>query len=271
MSRTELPRLSAQSLRVLDQCPRKFALRYRLNRYWPAVDPGTLDASRTRSTGIGDAFHRLVEAQRLGLDCQRLIAAMEDDSPGLGDLWARFLGSPHGGIAEGEQVWTEQALHFALGGAPFMIRYDRLTRAGDRWTILDWKTGEIKAATLQTAWQTKLYLFALVEAGSVLGQGPIAPQQACLVYWEVGKGRGHEVTYDAAMHEAARREFTSKAAEALRPFAAERADDPAFPRRPSHCPRCVFDSLCNVDRAQAPPPEPPLPRFAIAPDAPDPS
>lgn len=262
----ELPRLSAQSLRVLDQCPRKFALRYRLNRYWPAVDPGTLDASRSRKTWIGDGFHRLVEAKQLGLDCQRMLEGLEADLPGLSELWDRFQASEHGAIPPGVEAWTEQTLHFTLGGAPFMVRYDRLVKEGDRWTILDWKTGEVKAASLRTEWQTKLYLFALVEAGSALGKGTISPEQVSLVYWEVGKGIGHVIAYDAATHEALRRELTAKAREALRPFDPELPDDPAYPRRPGHCPHCVFDSLCNTDRTRELPAEPPLPRFTLPPD-----
>lgn len=261
----ELPRLSAKSLQVMDDCPRLFALRYRLNRYWPAVDPGIVEASQARRLGIGRAFHALVETQQLGLDVVDMAAAMEAETPTVQTLWEHFLAAGHDRLPEGATVWTEQALHFQVHGAPFMVRFDRLVRHGSRWTILDWKTGVVKPHELQETWQTRLYLYALVEAGQVLGHGVVDPGQVQLVYWEVGKQQGHRIAHDRGRHEALRTLFAAKAKEALTPFDPVVTDDPHYPRRPGHCPRCVYDSLCNAPALPPAPAAPPLPRFSLEP------
>jgi hypothetical protein len=262
----EIPRLSVQSLRTYDDCPRQFAMKYQLNRYWPAPRPADLAESRSdrvSGTEVGNLIHRLIEVRQLGLDPEPLLAANDDRIPELRRLWEAFLASGHADPAPEAEVWTEQPLYFSLEGVPFIVRFDRLVKDRDRWQILDWKTGHLDETRLRQTWQTKLYPFALVEAGHALGHGPIRPEQVMLVYWEVARGKGHPISYDAATHAAARREFIARAQAVKVPFGPELPDDPRFPRRSAHCGRCSFDSLCNGDRLATPSSSPPLPRFSL--------
>lgn len=260
------PSLSAFSVGILqDGCAREFALKYKARRYWPA---GSLEAPRPEAdTFLGTAFHILVQQRALGLDVRPFVEALAADAPALPEVWARFMASEHATLPAGARAWDEQALHFRVGGAAFMARLDRIVRDGDRWLVLDWKTGKPNAAKLQASWQARLYPFALVEAGHTLpGGGPVRPEDVRLVFWEVGRGTPVEVPYDAARHEAVRRQLEAVAARAAAPFDAASADCPAFPRQARRCGRCSFDQLCNPRFADVPALPAPAPPSFRAPD-----
>lgn len=240
-----LPRLSAHALKQYQDCPRKFALRYKVGRYWPAAER-TERAHEGDPLALGSAFHQLVHQQVLGLDVDGALSAYHEALPELERLWGSFVASPYVEPPALGRVWTEQVLHFTLAGVSFEVRYDRLLAEGGRWTILDWKTGKIDPVRLADDWQTKLYLFALVEAGAVLNDGAaISPEAVRIVYWEVKTGTQCPIPYDAARHEAIRRELTLRAQEVLPTFDEHAPDDGRFPKKAAHCDRCHYDSLCN--------------------------
>jgi hypothetical protein len=258
-----MPRLSVHALRTWDTCPRQFALRYRLNRYWPAPEGHVQDAEGERRKRLGEAFHRLVEYQMRGLDPSRSLVAWLPELPELEAMWRTFVASPETRIPPGASAWTEQALHAMIAGVPVMARYDRIVQTGERWQILDWKTGNLAHARLVDDWQTRLYPFLLVEAGSALGKGPIAPNQVEMVYVQV---KGHDtwsLDHSTARHEATRRELERRAAAAVAPFDPALHDDPAFPRNPSACERCPYDTLCNARTAEPVLAHPVVARFAL--------
>lgn len=247
-----LPRLSAHALKQLDDCPRKFALRYKVGRYWPAAEPITRKTD-TDPLALGSAFHQLAHQQVLGLDVEASLAAYSDTLPELPTLWGSYVASPYIEPPVGGRVWTEQVLHFTLEGVAFEVRYDRLLEENGQWTIMDWKTGKVDPVKLSDDWQTKLYLFALVEAGAVLNGGePIAPESIRIVYWEVATGTNSPVHYDSAKHESTRRSLTKKAKSILPRFDEHGTDCQHFARKASHCVRCHFGSLCNQDELPTP-------------------
>lgn len=268
----DAPRLSAHALGILESgCPREFALRYKAVRYWPAADGPAARARETEGAApdpadarLGTAFHLLAQQHSLGLDVTPFVAALAGELPKLPGVWARFRDSEHATPGAGATVWTEQALHFEVAGVPVMVRFDRVVREGDRWTVLDWKTGRPQAKRLQTGWQARLYPYALVVAGRALpGGGTVRPSDVRVVFWEVERGTAIDVPYDEARHAEVHRALLEMAARASAPFHPELDDDPAFPRKPRRCPTCSYHDHCNR-RFEAPvaPSAPAPPAFA---------
>lgn len=271
MTRLETPRISQHSLGDLEDCPRRFALKYKASRYWPGPLPVDSEPEATAAIRTGQLFHRLVQQQALGLDVKGVLAAEAERLPRLGVLWAMYSASPHA-RPKGE-VNTEAPLHFTFAGAPFMVRFDRLVKDGDDWEILDWKTGKTTRSTLEKSFQTRLYRFALVQAGAVYDEGrPIAPERVRMTYWDVQRGRPEEFRYDQATYEADRARFEELAATVLQPFDEGLQDDPRFPRTRSRarCERCSFESYCHpvtyAPEAPVAPLQLPLPLFTLDPE-----
>jgi hypothetical protein len=244
-------------LEQLGRCPRRFALTYKARRFWPAASPAAAEqAPGQDARALGVALHRLVQRQALGLSVAASLADAAAELPTLPKLWAAYAASPHADPAPGAQVWTEQTLHLRLptaaGPLPLEVRYDRLVKQGDDWTILDWKTGRVGAG-LTGAWQTQLYPFVLAEAGHALaGEAPPGVTAIRLTYWEVATGKSLTVRHDAARHEATRAALETIAARVAVPFDEAAPDDPAYPRVPAQCGECPFDSLCNGRPLPAP-------------------
>ncbi|HEY9899444.1 MAG TPA: PD-(D/E)XK nuclease family protein [Pantanalinema sp.] len=252
MTPLELPRISSASLKDWSVCKRRFALRYRVNRYWPGPQAKDLDPEASERIRTGQVFHRLVQQHALGLDVAPVLEAEAATLSRLAGLWGMFVRSDH--AVPPARSWTEAPLHFQFRGVPFMVRYDRLVQDGTAWRILDWKTGKETRAVLQASWQTRLYRFALVEAGHVYNGGePIPPEAVRMVYWDVNKAQEVAFDYDAASHEADRRAFEQVADAVLAPFDEAAPDDPRFarPTLKSECERCSFDSYCNPTRRPA--------------------
>ncbi len=272
MSRLETPRISQHSLGDLDECPRRFALKYKASRYWPGPLSFDSDPEATAAIRTGQLFHRLVQQQAMGMDVKGVLAAEAERLPRLGVLWTMYSASPHA-RPKGE-VHTEAPLHFTFAGAPFMVRYDRLVKDGDDWEILDWKTGKTTRNTLEKSNQTRLYRFALVQAGAVYDDGrPIDPERVRMTYWDVQRARPEEFRYDLATFEADRSHFDELATKVLQPFDETRPDDPSFPRtrNRAHCARCSFESYCHPVTLSADAVAPiqlPLPLFTLDPEVP---
>lgn len=273
MTTLDLPRLSAHSLRDLSECKRRFALRYRVNRYWPGPQARDLDLETRRTIRTGQVFHLIVQQHSMGLDVRCVLEAEAENLPKLATLWRMFEASTHARVRD--PFWTEAPLHFTFEGIPFLVRFDRLYREGDAWEILDWKTGKEGRAQLERSWQTRLYRFALAEAGQALNAGtPIRPDAIRMTYWDVTRSRPESFDYDGAAFEADRKEFASLAKEAKRPFDEHLPDDPNFPRtsKVQACERCGFNSYCNPalvpSPARTPPTQLKLPVFTLESEGP---
>ncbi|MEB3197015.1 MAG: PD-(D/E)XK nuclease family protein [Candidatus Sericytochromatia bacterium] len=241
------PRLSSAALDALaDGCPRYFALRYKLQAYWPAR-AGQHPQGEDDGARLGSVFHRLVQQHACGLPLAPLLEAWEGLHPGLTQMWARFATSEHFSPPLEAEVWTEQSLHLQVAEVPFVARYDRIVAHAGRWRILDWKTGHPSGETLRRGWQARLYPFVLTEAAQVLSGGsPIAPESVEMVFWLVDTGEAVVIPHSASRHEATRQRLTALARQACAPFDPRVHDDAAFPRVPSRCPPCAYHTLCNA-------------------------
>ncbi len=271
----DLPRISAYALGVFKDCARKYALRYRQNRYWPAPEGKAQDQQSARgSTRIDDSagdrsstlqrgqrFHALVQAHQEGLPLGSILEAMAAEDEAIAPLWAAFLAHPDA-RPEGE-VWSEVSLHFFVKDVPVMARFDRIVRHAGRWIIVDWKTGG-SWESLEESWQTKLYPFALAHAGHVLNDGaPIPPEAVTLRYWVWKGGQVETHTWDYTPERYAEdlATFERQAEIVSAPL-----DDAHFPGHGAGsraCSRCQFLTLCHPKPLPEPEaPELPLPRFS---------
>ncbi len=240
-------RLSAYALDRRDLCERRFVLEFGEHLRWPA--PGSASG---RSAVVGQEFHQLVQRHRLGI-----LTRPEGE---LARLWEAFRASPYAetppepgsedALAPGShdrRIWNEQKLQFALPGqdgqpVAFQVRLDELRRLDDgSWLILDWKTGRFQPSHPDTLWQSRLYRFALAQAGQVLTGAAVPPESIKLVYWLVSEGRGlPALPYDARRFAADRQDLEA-IARTLVPL--ERAAGPADARSCSSCP---FASYCHA-------------------------
>ncbi len=175
---------SQTSLQDYADCPRRFELRYLERRRWPA--PQTADALELEQRmQRGYAFHRLMRRLHSGVPAESLDSAVAADEV-LQEWWTGYVRSPPQMLPD-EVVHPELALSCRLLSYRLEARFDLLAgQPGDRWVIVDWKTGRHRAPRNWWAGrlQTHVYPFVLVRAGATLNGGePIAASQIRMVYW----------------------------------------------------------------------------------------
>jgi hypothetical protein len=261
LSGQDLPRISAYALGVYKDCPRKYALRYRQNRYWPAPEGKGEDQDSRKRLERGQRFHTLVQAHQEGLPVASTLTAMAAADEAIAPLWEAFLAHPDS-RPEGE-VWSEVSLHFFVKDVPVMARFDRIVRCAGRWIILDWKTGG-SLESLSESWQTKLYPFALAHAGHVLNEGDTIPPEAITLRYWVWKGsqvETHTWDYTPERYAEDLTAFEKQAEIVSAPL--NHANFPGHGPGSRACSRCQFLTLCHpVPLPEPPAPELQLPRFS---------
>ncbi|ASC74099.1 hypothetical protein XM38_050740 [Halomicronema hongdechloris C2206] len=165
--------LSQGHLTLLEVCPRKFQHVY-LDGLSGPIDPDQLYGQRW-----GSQFHRLMQQQILGLPLTPLPA---DGADLLGCLSALLEAAPDlfqkGGTPFRQ---SEHRRTLACNGYLLTGIYDLLILTANTGHILDWKThlSPRSSAALQQDWQTRLYLYLLVETTELL------PEQVAMTYWFV--------------------------------------------------------------------------------------
>ena len=127
----------------------------------------------------GDRFHLLMQQQEMGLpidpvlvedgELQACLTQLKQQAPDLFDSTGEiFRQSEHARSLTFNQYW-------------FTVIYDLLREWEDRAEIIDWKTylkpRDLKF--LQRDWQTRLYLYTLVETTTY------RPEQVSMTYWFV--------------------------------------------------------------------------------------
>jgi predicted RecB family nuclease len=244
--------LSQSSLQDYVDCPRRFQLRYLEHCRWPA--PETADALEfERSMQSGHAFHRLMRQLYSGVPRALLepIAATDVD---LRRWWANYCDAPPPDLPQGVQE-AEATLATTLctrsPAAPARVRlearYDLLTgMPGERWTIVDWKTGRKRATRgwLQSRLQTRIYPLVLVRGGATFNAGqPIAPESVEMLYWFAEFPAQPERFIYSADALAADESYLEGLLADLIVQAGE------FPKTPERrlCRFCVYRSLCWED------------------------
>ena len=238
---------SQASLQDFVDCPRRFQLRYLLALQWPAVEAEPIEEHEQRMV-LGQAFHRMVQQQLVGLPEKAITRAASDAD--LLRWWQSFLtyrpvASFCGDAAD---VWVrgEYTLAGEVSGHRLVAKYDVLSVASTgHIVILDWKTAMKRTSddVLRERVQTRVYPFLAVQAGAYLNGGrAIDPGDVTLVYWfpEAPQSPAR-IPYGPEPYAADGRYLT----DLIRQIALTEGDGFLMTRDESRCRFCVYRSYCD--------------------------
>lgn len=234
-------RLSQGQLTLLEYCPRRFQHAI-LESLSVPPSPQQLEAQQW-----GDRFHLLMQQREMGLpidpilendaELQTCLRQLQAQAPQLFDNTGEvFRQSEH-----------ERSLVF--NGYWFTVVYDLLRQWGDRAEIIDWKTylQPREPKFLKDDWQTRLYLYVLVETTQYL------PEQVAITYWFVRAAKPQTQTrepqqvripYSTAAHTQTHHDLERLTNRLTQELA---ADEP-FPQVPvgsDRCDHCPFAVRCQ--------------------------
>lgn len=243
----EFTQISSDAFKSWSRCQKQFYYKYVKKMQWPA------DIQHFR---LGRDVHKLLDYQARGLDCGLLLAQAPLD---VRLSWQKLIDHP---IVHLPVIANEWAFHVPMptlqGHREWLTgRIDRVAREGDRVLVIDWKTGTGVPRNPALDWQTRLYLYALVEvaataSASDLGlslPAPLQPEQVQFVYVEV-KADNHtpirevRLDYSAAQHEATRQTLS-----AIVSAMAVEEDYPLPDNRQCPDKYCAYRTLCGIDAA----------------------
>jgi len=197
-------RLSQGQLNLLTTCPRKFQHTY-IEQLATPYSP-----EQQEKLAWGSRFHLLMQQKELGLpiesivegdtEMQRCLNAFIDPEPELFTL------------SEKSDRTFRQAEHTrTLNFQNYLITviYDLLIAESKQSQIFDWKTypRPQNHKSLAQNWQTRLYLYVLVESSNYL------PEQISMTYWFVqlegeNKPQSLKFPYSETKHEQTRQDLT---------------------------------------------------------------
>ncbi|MGH2538338.1 MAG: PD-(D/E)XK nuclease family protein [Candidatus Promineifilaceae bacterium] len=228
--------LTAGKLADLEDCRRRYQLRYVARLAWPSATPNPEAEERLR---LGQRFHELAQRHFLGL----AVEAEAAEEPELARWWARF--KPFAaGLPAGERR-PELGLALTLDAVQLEGRFDLLILGEERAWIYDWKTEARprSEAELRADPQTRLYLALAAEGLAGVGRA-YRPEQISLTYWPASDPTAVvSLAYDRPAHEANWRALREVAAELQARAAAEAiwplTDDLA------ECRRCAYQAYCG--------------------------
>ncbi|PSN14293.1 PD-(D/E)XK nuclease family protein [filamentous cyanobacterium CCT1] len=233
--------LTQSHLRQLEICPRRYQYGY-LEQVPVPTDPEMLERQRW-----GTQFHLVMQQRELGLPIEGFLredAALDTAVQGL------LAAAPELFAAQGDRFrQSEHRRTLAFNGYLLTAIYDLLLLEPNRGQIIDWKTYQHppKQAQLAKHWQTRLYLYLLVETSD------LAPEQVSMTYWFVAppNAAAHAeppssiaIAYSEAEHqrtEADLRRLTDQLTVLLTPG----GDLPQVNPEQGHCADCSYAVRCQ--------------------------
>lgn len=271
MSSQEISQVSSDALKSWSRCKRQFYYKHVKKLQWPS------DIQHFR---LGKDVHKLLDYQARGLDCnlllqhspmdvriswQKLMAHPVVHLPVVANEWAFHVpvalqseqAAESSTQSQSEQGFSESAFSEPTTSRVEWLtgRIDRVARDGDKILVIDWKTGTGVPRNPEVDWQTRLYMYALVEvAGSpsatdlgLNSDGPLRPEQVSFLYVEVKADQHTPVRlvplpYGTAQHLATRQVLQT----ILSQMAVE--EEYALPEN-KVCPDkfCSYRSICGID------------------------
>jgi hypothetical protein len=169
-------RISQTQLKILTQCPRKYQYIYLDNFASP------LTLAEQEKLAWGKKFHLLMQQGELGLPMDSLLA----ENPEMQRCYQAliqtatdlFTPSPPQDDILRE---AEHSRTFFWNNFLFTVIYDLFIADPQKARIIDWKSYPLPQNTqkLTRHWQTRLYLFVLVETSNYL------PEEVSMTYWFV--------------------------------------------------------------------------------------
>ena len=254
MAESNLPpsfRFSQASLQDYADCPRRFQLRYILETRWPAAhDEPAIERERRMQRGA--EFHDLIHQHTLGLPVEVLSAiASARTSAGQNDLrrwWDAYLTAPPPDLPTTLRQ-AEVRLSTPFRAYHLFARYDLLAIDPEKKAVIvDWKTGQTrpKRAWLAERWQTLVYRYVLVEAGTQLNGGvPIVPGQIEMIYWFANfPGQIERFSYDDDEHTTTENVLRALIAE----IAAQDRETWPLTDEIRRCQYCAYRTLCDREK-----------------------
>ncbi len=232
-------RLSQNHLNLLEYCPRRF-------EHAAVNDLSILSSPQLLEGQLwGNHFHLVMQQQEMGLPMDAVVAQDSDLKACIDALY--LAGTTL--LGDGElfrQSEYEQA--FTLDRYRFTVVYDLLRIWNNRGEIVDWKTylKPKQKADLKRSWQTRLYLYALVESTALV------PEQVSMTYWFV---RTHnqsnqtlepqyvQIAYAQDQHDQTRQDLLRITGQ-LTDWLSRELPFPQVPETMGRCGSCPFASRC---------------------------
>ncbi len=250
-TKNDLVMITPDQLKTWTRCQKKFLLQYKRRLQWPG------DA---RNFALGRDVHKLMDYVSRGLSVESLLHSATEDVRLCFEGLMRHE-SAHWEILASEWAFTVPFKDVFANDDILMShnvwltgRMDRVSiQRGnspeeDRIVILDWKTGTATPKLPADDWQTRCYLYAMVEAAPQLLGRTIQPEQVSMVYVEVrpkdlvkdpNAVRVASVPYDTALHTANRLSIVGYTQAILQAQ--------QYPL-PATCPDpfCAYRSVCGI-------------------------
>ncbi|MBD2579777.1 PD-(D/E)XK nuclease family protein [Oscillatoria sp. FACHB-1406] len=239
-----IARLSQGHLNLLDTCPRKFQHIY-LDQLASPLDP-----EQQERLAWGSQFHLLMQQREMGLPLESILAE--------NDRYANAIASLVRAVPEiaapspDSQREAEHYRSFAFEDYTLSVIYDLLVTHPNSAHILDWKTYRkpLDSHKIQANWQTRLYLFVLVETSNY------TPEQLSMTYWFVqGSPECATIPYSRQKHERTRSQLQSLLNQLnanLERYYSAGIPFPQVPETKGECEYCTFNRRCQRSRTDNP-------------------
>ena len=193
-----LIRLSQGQLNLLETCPPKFQQIY-LNKLSSLPNPETEEKQTW-----GSQFHLLMQQRELGLPIEPLLAKDQE----LDQSFQALLQAAPQILDQTNNQWreAEHSRTINFGNYLLTVIYDLLIADDTQAQIIDWKTylKPQKKDKLAHNWQTRLYLYTLVETSEYL------PKQVSMNYWFVklpNKPESQVFNYNNLQHQQTKKDL----------------------------------------------------------------
>lgn len=164
------------------ECPRRFELRYLLQRIWPAVHSEPVLALEEQINN-GKTFHLMAQQFFSGISPEDIRNQIENKK--ISDWWNPFI--PFAGAFTKTSCQPEVLISSKINDASFVGVFDLLVYSPrEKMTIIDWKTNQSKPSRkiLEQHIQTRLYPLLLTLGGKQWNDGDqIQPDQIEMIYW----------------------------------------------------------------------------------------
>lgn len=232
---------SQSPLQVFIDCPRHFELLYILRQPWPAIEiePAVEWEHYLR---LGQSLHQYIHRFVIGIPAEILTPTIHERD--LQDLWQAFLANdPLGNLPL--KRYAEHILFTPFAGFRLIARYDLIAvEPGKRLVIVEWKTSFPKKdpSFIKKRIQTRLYLLLLVEAGHVLNQADVYPDQVEMIYWFADRP---EKMIHIQYSEKAYREDHEYITRLISDIASRKPGQFELTPNTKNCTFCNYRSLCN--------------------------
>jgi hypothetical protein len=230
---------SQYGLQLFQSCPLRFQRRYfegltwKLNRL---ANPDVLQGQEQ-----GRRFHLLAERYFLGIPTG--IEKMPKEK--RLHLWMEAL-KRFVPVVQENQYFPEFELRLNKGPLKLQGKYDLIRVDQERnITIFDWKTEEkvLSPSKIQRSFQTILYRFLMVEAGSAVLGETIQPQNVHMIYWQPNHpGEAIKLSYTDALYDQDKR-FLENLIGEIKGFDFDAYDKEETDRKV--CKYCEYHSICH--------------------------